>query len=152
MPQSWADLATEPQVIAVVACSVAAAAFGGIAYARHVRNRPSANELERRRRQAVNSAGKICDGEIVEVTGERKGEITGQATGLSIIYTYSVAGVEYTAAQEVGEFEARLPDDAMSMIGPVTLKYDPRNPANSIVISEKWSGLRKPRAQFPMAQ
>jgi hypothetical protein len=29
------------------------------------------------------------------------------------------------------------------MIGPVSVKYDPRNPANSIVISEQWNGLRK---------
>jgi hypothetical protein len=26
--------------------------------------------------------------------------------------------------------------------GPVSVKYDARNPANSIVVSEQWSGLR----------
>jgi hypothetical protein len=30
----------------------------------------------------------------------------------------------------------------LSDLGPVSVKYDPRNPANSIVVSEEWSGLR----------
>jgi hypothetical protein len=28
------------------------------------------------------------------------------------------------------------------LIGPASLKYAPRNPANSILICERWSGLR----------
>jgi len=35
-----------------------------------------------------------------------------------------------------------LPADRMSMVGPASVKYDPRNPANSIVLCEQWSGLR----------
>jgi hypothetical protein len=39
--------------------------------------------------------------------------------------------------------EALLPEDQMSMIGPALVKFDPRNPANSIVLCEDWSGLRR---------
>lgn len=133
MPESWADFAMKPEVIGAGLCSIAAIAFGGIAFRRYLRNRPTPEELERRRREAINAAGKICDGEIIEIDGP------------SIIYSYSVAGVGYTAAQDVTPLEAKLPEDVMSMIGPIALKYDPRNPANSIVICEAWSGLRKPQ-------
>jgi hypothetical protein len=85
----------------------------------------------------INAAGKICDGEIIEIDGP------------SIIYSYSVAGVGYTAAQDVAPLESMLPADVTSTIGPIALKYDPRNPANSIVICEAWSGLRKPKLHLP---
>jgi hypothetical protein len=133
MPQTWADFAIKPGVIGAGLCSIAAIAFGGIAFRRYLRNRPTPDEIERRRREAINAAGKICDGEIIEIEGP------------SIIYSYSVAGVGYTAAQDVTPLESMLPADVMSMIGPIALKYDPRNPANSIVICEAWSGLRKPQ-------
>jgi hypothetical protein len=29
----------------------------------------------------------------------------------------------------------------MALLGPALVKFDPRNPANSIVICEEWSGL-----------
>jgi hypothetical protein len=133
MPESWADFAMKPGVIGAGLCSIAAIAFAGIAFRRYVRNRPTPDELERRRREAINAGGKICDGEIIEIEGP------------SIIYSYSVAGVGYTAAQDMTPLESLLPEDLMSMIGPIALKYDPRNPANSIVLCEAWSGLRKPQ-------
>jgi hypothetical protein len=34
----------------------------------------------------------------------------------------------------------------LSTIGPVSVKYDARNPANSIVLAENWSGLRGTKA------
>src|SRR5579885_965165 len=94
MPESWADFAMKPGVIGAGLCSIAAIAFGGIAFKRYLRSRPTPDELERRRREAINAAGKICDGEIIEIEGP------------SIIYSYSVAGVEYTAAQDVTSFES----------------------------------------------
>ena len=38
-----------------------------------------------------------------------------------------------------------LPHD-YSEVGPVSVKYDPRNPANSILVAEQWSGLRVRKA------
>jgi len=58
-------------------------------------------------------------------------------------YRYEVRGVTYFASQETSGLEALLPEDHNTLIGPVSAKYDPRNPANSIVLCEDWSGLGK---------
>jgi hypothetical protein len=49
--------------------------------------------------------------------------------------------VEYTASQDVAQLQELLPAE-FSVSGPVSVRYDARNPANSIVIAERWSGLR----------
>jgi len=58
-----------------------------------------------------------------------------------ILYEYGVAGVVYTASQDVSSLGPFLPADPMSIIGPATIKFDRRNPANSMVVCERWSGL-----------
>jgi len=121
----------KPAVIGAGLCSIAAVAAGAIAWKRYLRNRPTAAEIERRRRGAINASGKICDGEVIDVEGS------------SLIYAYTVAGVGYMAAQDVSSLNSLSAEDLISMIGPVALKYDPRNPANSIVICEEWSGVRR---------
>jgi len=96
----------------------------------HYKNRPTAAELERRRRATLNAYGKMGDGSVIEVQGT------------VAIYTYAVRGVEYTASQDFSAAGLKVPANAWAMVGPATVKYDPRNPANSIVVSEKWSGMR----------
>ncbi len=95
------------------------------------RKRPTPEELERRRRNSIAGIGKMGDGNITEV---QDGMIS---------YSYLVRGIEYFTTQDVSSLALQLPADGWSMIGPVSVKYDPRNPANSIILSEKWSGLRK---------
>jgi len=95
------------------------------------KKRLSPEELERRRRQSIAAIGKMGDGNITEVQDG------------SIFYTYLVRGIEYAASQDVSALAIQLPADHWAMVGPVSVKYDPRNPANSIVISEQWNGLRK---------
>ena len=87
-------------------------------------------KIERLRRLMINRLGKLGDGQILDVEGDL------------IVYSYSVAGVVYTASQDTTNLEQKLPADRMSMVGPVSVKFDPRNPANSIVLCEEWSGLR----------
>lgn len=124
-------LTATPQTIGIaVAVCVSAAVLFYVLQKR--RRRPSPQELERRRRAQIHQTGKMGDGEIVDVAKE----------SASIIYSYSVAGVEYTASQDITALESSLPADVMTMVGPVSVKFDPRNPANSIVICEEWSGLR----------
>jgi hypothetical protein len=94
--------------------------------------RPTAAELERRRREMINRIGKMGDGTITEWEQPL------------VLYNYHARGIEYEATQDLSGLEAHLPPEQWGMVGPVSIKYDPRNPANSIVISEKWSGLRKP--------
>ena len=78
----------------------------------------------------LHANGKMGDANLVEL---REGVM---------FYFYSVRGVEYHATQDVSDVAHILPADAWTSIGPVSVKYDPRNPANSIVLCEEWSGLR----------
>jgi hypothetical protein len=103
---------------------------GGFVAWHYLRRRPTPEEIERLRRLMINRLGKLGDGQILDVEGDL------------IVYSYSVAGVVYTASQDTTNLEQKLPADRMSMVGPVSVKFDPRNPANSIVLCEEWSGLR----------
>jgi hypothetical protein len=93
-------------------------------------SRITPEERERQRRTRLAVSGKMGDATLVEFRDS------------NLFYSYSVRGVEYTASQEVSSLIGRLPED-LSAAGAVSVKYDPRNPANSIVIAEQWSGLHK---------
>ena len=107
----------------------------GVWTVRLVRVAPA--ERERRRRLQVNRCGRMSDGMLTDVSAD------------TLYFSYSVRGVEYTASQEVTSLRELLPEDRDSLIGAVTLKYLPRNPANSIVVCEEWSGLRRRESTHP---
>ena len=92
-------------------------------------SRVTPEERERRRREALAAHGKMADAVLVEIREDL------------LFYTYAVRGVEYTASQDVSALAERVPRD-YSSIASVAVKFDPRNPANSIVLAEGWSGLR----------
>jgi hypothetical protein len=94
-----------------------------------LRARISADEIERRRRSMLLSAGKMGDANLLDIHADL------------LVYSYAVRGVEYTASQDVSRLRPFVPDDVASL-GSICVKYDPRNPANSIVLAEEWSGLR----------
>ena len=56
-------------------------------------------------------------------------------------YRYKVGRLEYTASQDFSPLPQCVPAD-LSELASLSVKYDPRNPANSIVVAEEWSGLR----------
>jgi hypothetical protein len=114
-----------------IALALLVVVITGVILLRFLRKRPNPEEIERRRREHINLHGKIGDCEILDLDGA------------VLHFTYGVAGVVYTAAQDVSGFVQSFPEDRMVLIGPALLKYDPRNPANSIVICEAWSGLPK---------
>jgi|SRR5580698_4867663 hypothetical protein len=94
------------------------------------RARRNPKDKEKRRRIQVNQEGRLGDATITEVHES------------TIFYEYSVRGVVYTASQDVAQLIDQIPSDIDRLIGPVSLKYSPRNPANSIILCEEWSGLR----------
>ncbi len=111
--------------LALLACLLIAAA---VVIARRVRLTPG--ERERRRRIQIHRTGRMGDGFITDFQDA------------TLFFTYSVRGVEYAASQEVADLRNLLPSDPAAVVGGhVTLKYAPRNPANSIVLCEEWSGL-----------
>jgi hypothetical protein len=132
---SWTDFTSRPGLIAAAIAVIVL--LGAIAFAvlRHRRNRITPEEAERQRRLEVNGTGKLGACDILDIDSE------------SIVYSYLVAGVEYTASQSISALRELMPDDSMSAIGPARVKFDPRNPANSIVICEHWNGLQRTRAR-----
>lgn len=133
MPEWWVKFTSRPEAVGLAIFLCAVALGGGLGLRHWIRSRPTPDELERRRRETLVRTGKMGDGEILDVEAA------------SVVYSYYVRGVGYTAAQDVAALASMLPPDPMTMIGPVSVKFDPRNPANSIVLSEQWSGLRNSR-------
>jgi hypothetical protein len=84
----------------------------------------------RQRRKRLIAAGKMGDGNLVDV-----------GDGV-IVYSYVVRGIEYAASQDISTLKQLLPPDLSAMTGPLWVRYDARNPANSIVLDEEWSGIR----------
>lgn len=131
-------LLSDPKV-GVGALSLALAAVSVFLLVRTRRVTPE--EKERRRRAGVNQHRRAVEGFLHEVSEN------------SLYYHYELAGVEYSASQDVSALTGLLPGDLSTLIGPVSVKFDPRNPANSIIICEDWSGLGAAlRAVAPIRQ
>jgi hypothetical protein len=118
-------------------------AGGGLAFAGYalLRRKPkTAEDLERERRVWLNTVGRITDGTVIDVQ-----EIVpdGQRAATMLIYQYDVAGVSYEASQDVTYLRQWINLHSCRLGVPTSVKYDSRNPGNSLVISEGWIGLRQ---------
>jgi len=130
MRDTLAGALSATRLIAICGSAIALGA-AAMAVRAWKRSRITPAEMERRRRADLNAKGKLGDATLVEVRDQL------------VFYSYDVRGVEYTASQDVSMFADRLPADASVANGVVYVKYDPRNPANSMILSEEWSGFRK---------
>jgi hypothetical protein len=117
--------------LAALGTLAVAAASSAVYILRRARRDP--RERERRRLHLINRRGRMGDGYVTDVSEQ------------ALYYTYSVGGVEYTASQEIAELRELLPENLDSIIGPVTLKFLPANPGNSIVVCKNWFGIRAKR-------
>jgi len=100
--------------------------------------RKSPQEKERLRRLAVYSCGRLTEGELLDAP-------EGALSDSLVYYTYRAFGVEYTAAQDISTLTGLIAPEHCRPGNPTSVKYDPRLPANSIVICENWSGLQAVR-------
>ena len=114
------------------------------------KDKKSSDELERERRRDLTLGGRIIDGNVMDVL-ELEDDATGQQMIL-LVYTYDVAGVTYEASQDVTHLRQFIDLYSCRLGLPTSVKYDPHNPGDSIVISETWSGLRKPTIVFPQRE
>jgi len=114
--------------LALLAIAVVVAAILG--YRAWKLSKITPEERERQRRAALVARGKMGDANITEVRGDL------------LFYAYDVRGVEYTASQDLSLLKEYLPADLSLLVGPVSVRYDPKIPANSIVLAEDWCGLR----------
>jgi hypothetical protein len=97
-------------------------------------------ELERERRSWLDQVGRITDGSVIDVQ-EIPGDDHKSATVL--IYHYDVAGVSYECSQEVTYLRPLINLHSCRLGLPTSVRYDPQNPGNSLVVSERWIGLRQ---------
>lgn len=119
---------------------LAAAGVAIACYALLRRKAKSPDEVERERRFWLNQVGRITDGTVIDVQ-----EITpnGNRAATMLIYQYDVAGVSYEASQDVTYLRQWINLHSCRLGLPTSIKYDPHNPGNSMVISETWMGLRQ---------
>jgi hypothetical protein len=139
-----------PQVI--TALSGVALTLAGIVTYVLTRRKPTAEEIERERREQLARSGRITDGTIMDTmimearnssnSASEESTVTDHSipTPQIIVYNYRIAGVTYECAQDVtalAEYVHGIRTDL-----PIQVRYAPHNPANSIVVAESWSGLR----------
>ena len=125
------------------------------------RRRPrDPEEIERQRREHLSRVGRIVEGEILEFTeapaapplspqaakqagngSHQSGELASNGTRSLVLYTYSISGVTYEAGQDITGFEQRACLKRVIAGQPASVKYDPTNPGNSMLIAEDWSGI-----------
>jgi hypothetical protein len=105
--------------------------------------RPTVEELERRRRDKLATAGRITDGVLLDAR-TLGGEETTDVSPEVLIYSYRLAGVTYDCAQDVSKLPERVTGWRLDQ--PLQVRYDPRNPGNSVVVAESWSGLWQERS------
>jgi uncharacterized protein DUF3592 len=84
-------------------------------------------EDEASRIKRLSQTGRMTDGRIIDAVSDNEGRIT------QVTYTYLLAGVLYESSQALD-----LPQQERSFDyapgNQIVIRYDPRQPANSIVV------------------
>ena len=111
---------------------------------------------ERRRRLHLNQIGRIAEGQVVDLVENpaeppkpRKRLFGIGARPLAdlrprhlVSYSYAISGVVYHTAQDITGLESQVRLDRLVPGQPASVKYDPSNPVDSILVADDWSGLR----------
>jgi hypothetical protein len=143
----------------VVGGAALVAVVAAVALRQYFQKPENPEDEERRRRSQLNQVGRIVEGLVVEVVesqgpvatpttparfSQRKAaapELGGNSLRRLVRYSYSIAGVTYETAQDVTGLEERLCLERIASGQPASVKYDPSNPSNSILVADDWSGL-----------
>ena len=133
--QSW--LSHHAPVLATTAASVAA--VGSVVLWWVITHRKSAEERERLRRKHLVVHGRIIDGSVLDWSEQPNSTDLG-----TLMYRYYISGVSYECAQDLTFLKGTALIDATCLGRPASVRYDPKNPANSIIVAEGWSGLQHP--------
>jgi len=116
------------------------AAIVSAAYFLLTRKPKSPEELERKRREWLDSVGRITDGTVIDV---QELAFDNQRSSTMLIYQYDVAGVSYEASQDITYLRQWVNLHSCRLGVPTSVRYDPQNPGNSLGVSERWMGLRQ---------
>jgi hypothetical protein len=133
-------LSTSTRVALEIAAGVVAVAGAGtVGLWLAFRKKPTAEELERRRREFLVRSGRIVDGmllDVYEVDAEDGRKLT------LVLFNYRIGGVDYECSQDITNM-AEVVDPKRIQLGlPCSVRYQPGNPQNSVVVAEQWTGLR----------
>jgi len=129
------------------------AAAGGVLLYRRFSRPADPDEAERRRRARVNQIGRIVEGQVIDLleSASDGAKVPTDAPGVGqpgnghrrlVCYSYSISGVTYETAQDITGLEDHAILDRIVAGQPASVKYDPSNPSNSILLADDWSGLR----------
>ncbi len=99
--------------------------------------RRSPEEIERQRRLEINRRGRIVSGQILDFQEPD----SGRPGPHLVIYKYDVAGVTYESAQDICALPQVVTLVRRSIGRIISVKVNPRVPANSILACEQWSGV-----------
>lgn len=127
------------RAIEITAGAIVVAGLGAVGAWLLLRRRPTPTELEIARRHLLTHSGRLVDGtllDICEVPSEDGRQLT------MLLYGYRIGGVDYECTQDVTDLQTVIDIDAVRAGFPCSVRYQPGNPQNSIVVAEKWSGLR----------
>ena len=111
----------------------------GVAIAWAFSRRKTPEQIEQERRLRISEIGRITDGTVTDVT---EMALSGSDEIQLLIYRYDVSGVTYEASQDVTSLRHMVDLHSCRAGLMSSIKYDPSNPGNSIVIAENWTGLR----------
>jgi len=121
------------------------AALGAVALWLVLRKRHTAEELECARRQFLVQSGRLVDGmllDVYEIQAPAKSKTEIGRTLTMLLYNYGIGGVNYECSQDITAISGVV-DAAQVRAGfPCTVRYQPGNPQNSIVMAEEWTGMR----------
>jgi len=126
-----------------------------------LRRKPAdASEIERERRAYLNRVGRIVEGQVLEIVEHARGAAAAKTEARTngvfsrsndgdssyvpqrlLYYTYAISGVTYETAQDITGLEERLHLTRVASGQIASVKYDPSNPSNSILLADDWSGL-----------
>ena len=84
-------------------------------------------EDEASRIARLSKTGRMVDGKIIDALSDNDGRI------LQVNYSYEIAGVQYESAQPLSDLQQQRPHD-YAPGKQIVVRYDPRRPANSIVV------------------
>jgi Protein of unknown function (DUF3592) len=131
----------------------AIAAVSMIAYAFFRPTEPP-EAVERKRRLHLNQIGRIAEGQVVELAehapeapapkkfGARARLLPHTGPRHLVSYSYAISGVTYHTAQDITGLEGQVRFERLVTGQPASIKYDPANPSDSIIVADDWSGLR----------
>ena len=84
-------------------------------------------EDEASRIARLSKTGRMTDGNIIDAVSDRDGKI------LEVTYTYMLSGVQYESSQVLSDAQKQHDTD-YAPGKQIIVRYDPRQPANSIVV------------------